>query len=323
MTTTTTHGRGLSVCALLMGVGLTAFAPSAHAQVPALLPVQGTLTDAEGTPLAGRVPLRVALYDVASGGSPFHLEVVDVTADEGRFSFYVGATSPLDITAFRTRSTVYLGIAVGADQEMAPRTQIGSVPYAFTSQFADHAARADVARDAEALNGSTAASLVAQAVPSGAVMFFNLTSCPLGWTEFTVARGRALVGLPAGGMRGATVGTGLSDREDRAHSHSFSSTAITSTNGAHGHVVDPPAVSVTTGASATRTPATSEGSGLGSGSYAPASRHNHVHSVSVDIPATTSVTSGAHSHSVTLPSTDTATTSSVMPYIQLLVCQKL
>jgi hypothetical protein len=35
--------------------------------------------------------------------------------------------------------------------------------------------------------------------PAGAVMFFNLATCPPGWTELVSARGRYLVGLPSAG----------------------------------------------------------------------------------------------------------------------------
>lgn len=34
-------------------------------------------------------------------------------------------------------------------------------------------------------------------VPSGAIMYFDMTSCPSGWTEFTTARGRYIAGLPS------------------------------------------------------------------------------------------------------------------------------
>ena len=60
--------------------------------------------------------------------------------------------------------------------------------------------------------------------PSGAVMFFNLTSCPSGWSELTNARGRYLVGKPSGGTLGAKVGTQLSNLENRPvgkHSHTY------------------------------------------------------------------------------------------------------
>jgi len=35
-------------------------------------------------------------------------------------------------------------------------------------------------------------------VPSGALMFFNLSACPPGWSILTGAQGRYLVGMPAG-----------------------------------------------------------------------------------------------------------------------------
>lgn len=79
------------------------------------------------------------------------------------------------------------------------------------------------------------------AVPSGAVMFFDLASCPPAWTALPAAQGRYLVGLPASGTLGAQVGTALSDQEDRpvglhdhtindpGHSHSYDKPVLTST----------------------------------------------------------------------------------------------
>src|SRR3989344_434292 len=69
-------------------------------------------------------------------------------------------------------------------------------------------------------------------VSSGAVMFFNLSSCPSGWTEFTDARGRYLVGLPSGGTLGDTTGTALTNLENRAvgqHGHPVSDSGHTHT----------------------------------------------------------------------------------------------
>lgn len=60
-------------------------------------------------------------------------------------------------------------------------------------------------------------------VPSGLVAFSVNGSCPTGWTEYTTARGRYIVGLVSGGTNGATVGTSLSNTEDRPvgqHTHS-------------------------------------------------------------------------------------------------------
>jgi len=65
-------------------------------------------------------------------------------------------------------------------------------------------------------------------IPSGAVMSFNLSSCPSGWSALDGtggrpdARGRYIIDLPAGGTLAATVGTALSNQENRAagqHNH--------------------------------------------------------------------------------------------------------
>ena len=63
--------------------------------------------------------------------------------------------------------------------------------------------------------------------PAGAVMFFNLSSCPGGWSELASAQGRYLVGLTTGGELAKEVGTALADQEDRPV-------------GRHGHGVNDP-----------------------------------------------------------------------------------
>lgn len=43
--------------------------------------------------------------------------------------------------------------------------------------------------------------------PSGAVMAFNLASCPTGWSEYTAGQGRAIIGAGAGaGLTARTLG---------------------------------------------------------------------------------------------------------------------
>lgn len=59
-------------------------------------------------------------------------------------------------------------------------------------------------------------------MPSGAVMYFNLVSCPSGWSELISAQGRYIVGIPSGGALSSVVGTALSNLEDRVvgkHTH--------------------------------------------------------------------------------------------------------
>ena len=51
--------------------------------------------------------------------------------------------------------------------------------------------------------------------PSGSVGFFDLASCPAGWSAFAAARGRYIVGLVAGGTLDGVQGTALSNLENR------------------------------------------------------------------------------------------------------------
>lgn len=73
-------------------------------------------------------------------------------------------------------------------------------------------------------NGTNGTNGVDATAPTGAVMFFNLATCPTGWSELTAARGRYLVGLPSGGTLAGTAGTALGDLENRptgAHTHTI------------------------------------------------------------------------------------------------------
>ncbi len=73
-------------------------------------------------------------------------------------------------------------------------------------------------------------------IPSGGVLAFNRTSCPVGWTKDIAgspspysgttggSEGRYIVGLRPGGTLGATVGTPLTDGQNvptGAHTHTY------------------------------------------------------------------------------------------------------
>jgi len=65
-------------------------------------------------------------------------------------------------------------------------------------------------------NAGLASWQSAPSIPSGAVMSFNLSTCPSGWSEFTSGRGRYIVGLPSGGTLASATGTALTNLENRA-----------------------------------------------------------------------------------------------------------
>jgi len=49
-------------------------------------------------------------------------------------------------------------------------------------------------------------------------------AAPDGWSEYTSARGRMIVGLPNGGTDEGTLGTALTDLQDKTHRHNQSTT---------------------------------------------------------------------------------------------------
>jgi len=68
-------------------------------------------------------------------------------------------------------------------------------------------------------------------------------ACPTGWSEYTAARGRYVVGVPAGGTVEAAVGTALSNQENREvaqHRHNLVVESHTHSGGTfhhhHGHL---------------------------------------------------------------------------------------
>lgn len=85
-------------------------------------------------------------------------------------------------------------------------------------------------------------------VPRGMVSFFNLAACPSGWTALVAAEGRYVVGKPAAGTLAGTVGTALTDLENRPvgqHNHTI-------TDPGHNHTFN--GASSSGGASPTATP---------------------------------------------------------------------
>lgn len=89
---------------------------------------------------------------------------------------------------------------------------------------------------ATSFTGNGAALTSTVGVKSGSAFWANLASgtCPTGYTE-TTPRGQSVVGVPASGTVGATVGVPLTDQENRAtglHTHT-ASTSITDPGHTH------------------------------------------------------------------------------------------
>ena len=136
-----------------------------------------------------------------------------------------------------------------------------------------------------------------------AIVFFE-GACPAGWSEFTTAQGRYLVGLPSGGTLSQTVGTALESGENRAvgqHDHG-GSTAVA---GSHNHPY-----------------AANWGWSDGPDETIPTTRRplfDFKVADSVGVPSVDAIQpSGAHSHSIASAGSEAGTNA---PYVQLRACK--
>lgn len=146
--------------------------------------------------------------------------------------------------------------------------------------------------------GAAGAAGIAGVAPSGAVLHFDLPSCPAGWSPYAAAAGRTIVGTPAGGTNGAQVGTALGDQENRAvgqHSHGV-------TDPGHTHLADM-AAQVSAG---NVVPRTFQGN---------ADLQNPGDAFDIDLPTQASVTGITVNDAGSVAGTNA-------PYVQLITCRK-
>jgi len=101
------------------GIGTTA-------AVGAIIPIQGRLTDASGSPINGTRTITFTLYD--SGGTALCQDDDEVSVDNGLFSAHMNWCMSEDING----QSLYLGIQVESDPEMTDRQPIYPVPYAWS-----------------------------------------------------------------------------------------------------------------------------------------------------------------------------------------------
>lgn len=126
---------------LLMLALFVIFTVSALAAVPTPISYQGQLNDNAGDPVAdGAYLIKFSIYDADAGGTELWTSgFQNVTVADGLFDYDLGSAVPLPGDLFED-TTRFLGITVGVDPEMTPRSKLESVPYAYHSLRADTAA---------------------------------------------------------------------------------------------------------------------------------------------------------------------------------------
>ena len=128
------HRKTTGLLAGVAAIVALSLSGSAAAAVPRPLVQQGRLFDAAGKPLSKTVDISFALYNTDSGGTPVWTEVHSVTTDDGYFSVELGTINAIE--GKFTGEPLFLGITVGNDAEMAPRSSVQSVPYALMANNA-------------------------------------------------------------------------------------------------------------------------------------------------------------------------------------------
>lgn len=132
--------RHLIVFAALYCTAITA----SHA-APPLMSYQGRLTDNVGDPLNGVYSITFAIYDNSGPAiASWSENHAAVNVNGGLFSVELGSVVPIPEGLFKG-SDRYLGITVGADPEISPRTRFTTVAYAFRVASVDSASGGTIA----------------------------------------------------------------------------------------------------------------------------------------------------------------------------------
>ena len=219
---------------LLLFILLSIFPVQLFAQtVPHRLTHQGRLLSISGIPMEGSHQMTFSFYNSEVDGELLWGEEFEVSLRNGFYNVILG-TNPNNSFSDSLFDSIplYLGIQVGTGEELSPRQELSSTPFALRSEYADSAYNVDGGKvvasevfigETEVIN--TNGEWVGPSImPPNMVIFFWGAACPTGFTELVEAQGRYLVGLPSGGDPNQAVGIALTDKEDR-------------TTGKHTHVI--------------------------------------------------------------------------------------
>jgi hypothetical protein len=110
------------------------------AAVPQAINYQAVLLDSDGDPITTAVDIVFTIYDAESGGNILWQETkYGVDPDEnGQFSLILGKTAAITDSVL-TGEGRWLGIKVGTDAEISPRTELVSSAYSFRVSTVDQA----------------------------------------------------------------------------------------------------------------------------------------------------------------------------------------
>ncbi len=100
-------------------------------QIPSTMSFQGFLTDDTGSALPDRnYNLTFRLYDVESGGAALWEEGQLLPISNGVFNAALGSVVPIDLPFDQQ---YWLGVSIGGENELSPRTKLRTSAYSFNS----------------------------------------------------------------------------------------------------------------------------------------------------------------------------------------------
>lgn len=114
-------------------------AGAAFAQAPPLIPVQGFVTDNEGTPRDGEATVDITIYTSAVGGDLLHSESQVIDLETGYFAAEIGVAAELDLAIFRDQGEAWVELTIDGET-LEPRLPLDTVPYAAWAEYAGDAA---------------------------------------------------------------------------------------------------------------------------------------------------------------------------------------
>ncbi len=117
----------------------------ADAATPQLIAYQALLTDSAGAPINETVDIIFTLWDAPTEGNALWTETrTSYEIVDGKLSVLLGELTPLGDGLFSDTSR-YLGVKVGGDDEISPRSRFSSVPYSYRIGTIDGSSGGNVA----------------------------------------------------------------------------------------------------------------------------------------------------------------------------------
>jgi hypothetical protein len=152
-------------CAVLFCIFVAVpFTVTSGVGVPQQMFYQGYLSDSEGLPLDSVVSMTFSIYEDSSVSADllWRETQMEVMVSHGLFNVLLGVVDPLPDSVFDEGACVrpgkWLGVAVGSDPEIQPRTRLVTVPYAYRVATVDAASGGDVYGEVRVHNKVTVGS---------------------------------------------------------------------------------------------------------------------------------------------------------------------